>query len=314
MLLCPRPLNHSLGLSVCAGRARPSDAFSTPADSFKVAAIAINAASAEFVNGTKADLANGKWVELRGTLDLTSGAISASSVTFRKLEAGKVDVSLKGAIMDFVDLGHFKVRGVPVTTDANTVTNASCTARLAQGSLVSISGAVTGFTVLAKTIDCLVSADGVSIEGKGVVLTVDPVAKMFTVGGSLFSKVTLSYDATTEFAKGTSASDLKVGVQVEVKGSVAGGVVSVTRIGLAEVLSTSLGAGVAVLKTEGVASKVTLTGGLVSSFEIDGLAFTITGESTLRTLDGALVDGARIHVLFKKVGSTNVVLLVNTKH
>ncbi|HEX7441218.1 MAG TPA: DUF5666 domain-containing protein [Caldimonas sp.] len=282
--------------------------------SFKVAAIAINAASAEFVNGSKADLANGKWVELRGTLDLTSGAISASRVTFRKVEAGKVDVSLKGAITDFVDLAHFKVRGVPVTTDANTVTNASCSAPLAQGSLVSISGAVTGFTVLAKTIDCLASADGVSIEGKGVVLTVDPVAQTFTLGGSLFSKVTLSYDATTEFAAGTSASDLKVGVQVEVKGSVAGGVVSVTRIGLAEVLSSSPGAGVAVLETEGVASKVTLTGGVVSSFEIDGLVFTITGESTLRTLDGAFVDGARIHVLFKKVGPTNVVLLVNTKH
>ena len=56
-----------------------------------------------------------------------------------------------------------------------------------------------------------------------------------------------------------------------------------------------------------------MTNGAVSSFAIDGLTFAITTESTVRTLDGALVDGAEIHVLFKKVGGTNVVLLVNTK-
>jgi len=50
------------------------------------------------------------------------------------------------------------------------------------------------------------------------------------------------------------------------------------------------------------------------SFAIDGLSFAITTESIVRTLDGALVDGAQIRVLFKKASGTNVVLLVNTKH
>jgi len=282
--------------------------------SFKVAAISINAATATFVNGTKADLVNGKWVELRGTLDLTTGAVTATTVTFRKPETGNTDVSLKGAITDFVDLAHFKVRGVAVTTDGSTVTHPTCTAPLAQGTLVSISGAVSGFSVLAKTIDCLASAEGVSIEGKGIVVSVDPGAKTFTLGGDLFSKLTLSYGDATEFASGTTAANITVGTQLVINGSVTSGVVAVTRIGLADVLTTPPVPGIVVLETEGVASHVTLTGTAVSSFEIDGLAFTITTDSTVRTLDGGLVDGAKIHVLFKKVGNSNIVLLVNTKH
>jgi hypothetical protein len=281
--------------------------------SFKLGGIAINAASAEFINGAKTDLTNGKWVELRGTVDLTTGAITATRVTFRKVTAGSLEVSLKGAITDFVDSSHFKVRGVAVTTDSTTVTGASCTAPLAQGTLVSIGGTVSGLAVMAKTVDCLTSLEGLSIEGKGTIATIDPVAKTFTLGGTLFSKVSLSY-SSAEFEKGTTAADLKVGALVELKGNVTSGVVTVTRIGLADVPVNPPVAGIVVLEAGGVASHVTMTNGAVSSFAIDGLTFAITTESTVRTLDGALVDGAEIHVLFKKVSGTNVVLLVNTKH
>ena len=279
--------------------------------SFKVGGIAINAASAEFVNGAKTDLTNGKWVELRGTVDLTTGAVTANRVTFRQVAVGR-DVSLKGAITAFVDSAHFKVRGVAVTTDSSTVIGASCAAPLAQGSLVSIGGTVSGQAVLAKTVDCLTSVEGLSIEGEGTIATIDPVAKTFTLAGTLFSKVSLNFSGA-EFEKGTTAADLKLGALIELKGSVTAGVVTVTRIGLADVPVTPPVAGIVVLEAEGVASHVTLTNGAVSSFAIDGLTFAITTESTVRTLDGALVDGAEIHVLFKKVGGTNVVLLVNTK-
>ncbi len=280
--------------------------------SFKVGGIVVNAATAEFVNGVKADLANGKWVELRGTVDLTTGAIKATRVSFRKLEAGKPDVSLKGAITDFVDGAHFKVRGVAVTTDSATVTTA-CTAALAQGTLVSIGGGVANFTVLAKTVDCLNSPEGISLEGKGRITAVDPVAKTFKLDGTLFSSISLSY-AGAEFASGTSATSLTVGATVVVRGSVTAGVVTVTRIGLADELAMST-PGIIVLEAEGVASHVTFTGAVVTGFAIDGLTFGITTESVVRTLDGALIDGARIHVLFKKAASgANVVLLVNTKH
>ena len=281
--------------------------------SFKVGGIAINAAAAQFVNGTKTDLTNGKWLELRGSVDLATGVVTATTVTFRKEAAGALDVSLKGAITDFVDSAHFKVRGVAVTTDGTTVNGASCTAPLAQGSLVSIAGTVSGLAVLAKTVDCLTSLEGLAIEGKGTIATIDPVGKTFTLSGTLFSKVSLSYGGA-EFETGTIAADLKVGALVALKGSVSAGVVTVTRIGLADVPATPPAAGVVVLEAEGVASHVTLTNGAISSFSIDGLTFAITTESTVRTLDGALVNGAEIHVLFKKVSGSNVVLLVNTKH
>ena len=281
--------------------------------SFKVGGLAVGAAAAEFVNGVKADLANGKWVDLRGTVDLATGAITATRVAFRKPAAAVPDVTLKGAITDFVDATHFKVRGVVVTTDTTTVTAASCTAPLAQGTLVAVGGAVSGLAVKAKTVDCLASTEGLSIEGKGPIATIDTAAKTFTIAGPLFGKVTLSF-GNAEFAKGTTAADLKVGALVELKGSVASGVVTVTRIGLADVPVTPPTAGIAVLEARGVASHVTAaTGGSPASFAIDGLIFSITTESTVRTLDGALVDGAQIQVLFKKVGNTNVVLLVNTR-
>ncbi len=53
--------------------------------------------------------------------------------------------------------------------------------------------------------------------------------------------------------------------------------------------------------------------GTISSFADDGQTFAITSESTVRTLNGALIDDAAIRVLFKKVAGTNVVLLVNMK-
>lgn len=280
---------------------------------FKVGGIAVNASSAEFVNGAKTNLANGRWVELRGTADLSTGAIAATRVTFRSAAAIGLEVSLKGAITDFVDAAHFKVRGVAVTTDTTTVTGSSCTAPLAQGTLVSIGGAVSGMTVMAKTVACLTSLEGLSVEGKGTIATIDPVAKTFTIAGDLFSKVSLNYSAA-EFATGSTAVDLKVGALVKLKGTVTSGVVTVTRIGLADVPVTPPAAGIVVLESEGIASKVTKTNGTITSFAIDGLTFAITAESTVGTLDGALVDGAEIHVLFRKVAGTNVVLLVNTKH
>ena len=82
---------------------------------------------------------------------------------------------------------------------------------------MSIGGTFTGLAVLAKTVDCLTSLEGLSIEGKGTIATIDPVAKTFTLGGTLFSKVSLSYSGA-EFEKGTTAADLKVGALVELKG------------------------------------------------------------------------------------------------
>lgn len=144
----------------------------------------------------------------------------------------------------------------------------------------------------------------------------DSAAKTFTLAGELFRGLTLSYGDTTVFQTGKSAADLRIGTVVEVRGGVTGTAVAVARIGFAEVLQVNPGAGVTTLETEGIASHVTrgATGGSITSFAIDGASFILNAESQVRVLDGQLVDGAKIHVVFKKVGDVNVVLLVNTKH
>jgi hypothetical protein len=279
---------------------------------FKVGGITVNASSAEFAGGTKADLANGKWVHLRGTLDPVANTLTASRVVFHRKggDDDRNEVRLKGAITDFVDLANFKVRGVPVTTDSSTVTGASCTAPLGNGTLVSIKGAVSGFKVLAKTIECFTIADGVTLEAKGRIVTIDATARTFTLDGALLGGLTFSYGDGTEFRDGASAADLAVGVKLEVKGTVSGSTVTVTRIHLEDEVSSPVG--VNLFETEGIASGVTKSGEAFIGLVVNGLTFTMTPATVLVTRDGPLVDGAKVKVVFRKEGTSNIALLVRT--
>ena len=290
-----------------------SDCTPTCDASFKVGGIGIDASKATFVNGSKTDLANGRWVELRGTLDATTNTLVATQLRFRKIEVEHEEVKLRGAITDFVDLTNFKVRGVPVTTDASTVVGASCTAPLANGTLVALSGSVSGFKVLAKAIECFVSPDGFIIEGKGTVLTLSPDTKTFTLDGPLFAKLTLTYNDTTRFAEGKTAADLKVGAKLEVNGVVSGSTVSVTRIEFEDDAVPNPTLGIALFETKGIASKVTLVGGKLASLTVNGMDFTAAANIVVITHDGALADGAKVRVLFKKTDTGNVALLVKTE-
>ena len=281
--------------------------------SFKVGGISVDASTATFVNGGKADLANGRWVELRGTLDATTNTLVATRVVFRKLERLHEEVKLRGAITDFVDLTSFKVRGVPVTTDGSTTVGASCTSPLADGTLVAISGSVSGFKVLAKAIECFVSPDGFILEGKGKLLTLDPASKSFTLDGPLFSGLTLSWNDTTRFADGKTAADLAVGAELEINGVVSGAAVAVTRIEFEDDHDMpNPGPGIAIFETRGIASNVVKTDGKLASFTVNGLSFTAATNIVVLESDGPLVDGAKARVLFKKTSTGNVALLVKT--
>jgi hypothetical protein len=279
--------------------------------SFKVGGISVNASNASFVNGAKADLANGRWVELRGTLDATTNTLVATRVVFRKIDRPHEEVKLRGAITDFVDMSSFKVRGVPVTTDANTTIGASCPSPLANGTLVAIAGSVSGFKVLAKAIECFVSPDGFIVEGKGKVLTLNREAKTFTLDGALFANLTLAWNDTTRFADGKTAVDLAVGAELEVNGVVSGSVVTVTRIEFEDEMPNP-GPGIAVYQTEGIASNVVRSGSALVSFTVNGLDFSVAGTIIVIQHDGPLVDGVKVKVVFKKTDTGNVALLVRT--
>jgi Domain of unknown function (DUF5666) len=281
--------------------------------SFKVGGISVDASNATFVNGTKTDLANGRWVELRGTLDAATNKLVATKVVFRRLDRPHEEVKLRGAITDFVDMSSFKVRGVPVTTDGNTTIGASCTSPLGNGTLVALSGSVSGFKVLAKAIECFVSPDGFILEGKGQVLTLNPTTKTFTLDGPLFANLTLTWNDTTRFADGRTSADLAVGAALEVNGVVSGTAVSVTRIEFEDAVTNPI-PGTAIFETQGVASKVVFVGDKLDSFTVNGLDFKTSAATVVIPHDGAPADGVKLKVLFVKTTTGNLALLVRTDH
>ena len=275
---------------------------------FRVAGIGVDATTAEFKNGTKANLSNGKWVELRGSVN-ASGIYVATRVKFRHDDDDENDASLRGAVTDFVNMTNFKVRGVLVTTDVATQIGASCPSPLANTTLVQVKGSFVGLAVLARSITCFSSADGVTLEAKGTIATVDPTTKTFTLGADL-AGITLQWADTTEFPLNKTSADLQAGLKVHVKGNVAGSVLTVTRIRFDDDFVRP--PGVALFETEGVASKLTKLGDVVTALTVNGLVVTVNAQTKIVIQSGSLVDGARVEVVFKKEGGANVALLVRT--
>lgn len=281
------------------------------AGSFKVAGFSIDASTARFGNGNATDLANGRWVELRGRVDATSGVFIANEVRFRRGDDDRNDARLIGSIADFVDMQHFKVRGVSVTTDASTRFGALCPSPLANGTLVAITGSIADATVLAKRVECLAGADGVTIEGKGTIATVDATAKTFTLGSSFFGNLTLRWTDTTVFPEGKSAADLAAGLKVRVRGTVDGTSMTVARVWFDDDVPNP-NPGVTVYETEGVASSLVTTGGSVSAIQVNGLTIVVASTTVIELRDGPLVEGAKVKVVFVKQGGANVALFVRT--
>jgi Domain of unknown function (DUF5666) len=288
-----------------------TDCTATCDASFKVGGITVDASGAEFVNGSKADLVNGRWVALRGTLDTTTNTLVATRVVFHRIVVPHEEVKLRGAVTDFVDMANFKVRGVPVTTDTSTRFGASCTLPLANGTLVALSGSVDGFTVLAKAVECFTAIDGVVLEGKGKVLSVDSATKTFTLDGTLFAGLTLAYNDTTRFPSGKTAADIAVGGTVRVNGVVSGTVLTVTRVRFEDEMAHPA-PGVLLLETEGSASNVVFSNGVLAGLTVNGLDFTATAATIVSTQDGPLADGANVRVVFRKTDTGNLALFVRT--
>jgi hypothetical protein len=283
-----------------------SDCTPPCAASFKVGGLTIDASSARFSHGSAADLADGQWVELRGRVDAATGVFVATEVRFRQRDDERNDVRLIGAVTDFVDMGHFMVRGVAVGTDASTRFGPLCPATFSNGTLVAIWGSITNANVLAKRVECFSAMDGVTVEAKGTVASIDAPNQSFTLGGTLLGNLTLRWTDTTVFDAGKSGADIVVGAKLEVRGVVDGGVMTLTRVHF-EDDQVNPAPGVAAFETQGIASGVSANG-----LTVNGLAISITGLTVIDLRDGPLVDGAKVKVLFVKEGSVNRALYVRT--
>ncbi len=145
---------------------------------------------------------NGAWV-----------AISVNDGAEHPQDADHAEVD--GIVTSFTSTTSFSVDGLPV--DASKATFADGTSGLAQGAHVEVVGAVVNGVLVATVVKVETEHD-MEVQGlevKGSITAVDTVKSTFVVHG-----VTVSYAGTVKFDGGT-ASDLKLGAQVEVKGSLA---------------------------------------------------------------------------------------------
>ncbi|MGE5337850.1 MAG: DUF5666 domain-containing protein [Gemmatimonadota bacterium] len=145
---------------------------------------------------------NGAWV-----------AISVSDGAEHPHDADHAEVD--GIVTSFTSTTAFSVDGLPV--DASQATFANGTSGLAQGAHVEVVGAVVNGVLVATVVKVETEQDmeAQGLEVKGSITSVDTVKSTFVVHG-----VTVSFAGSVNFDGGT-ASDLKVGAQVEVKGSLA---------------------------------------------------------------------------------------------
>jgi hypothetical protein len=126
------------------------------AKTFKVDGVDVDAARAQFDNGTLGDLANGRRVRVAGTF--AASKVTAERIKFVR-DQGDAKVELTGVITDYVSPSSFKVRGVPIDASAPTVEFKNGTPNnLANGVLVKIEGNA-GSTVSPSELEFVTAND-----------------------------------------------------------------------------------------------------------------------------------------------------------
>jgi len=180
------------------------------------------------VTSLPANLANGLLVRVRLQTTPVAGAFVAT-----RIEAAAPNVEdaneaeIEGSITAFTSSASFSVNGIPV--DASKATFPNGTAGVVLGAQVEVHCASSNGVVSATTVKVETHGDRLAegFELHGAITAVDATAKTFVLRG-----VTVSYGATTvEFRKGT-ATQLAVGVQLEVRGTLTadGTMLQATRI------------------------------------------------------------------------------------
>ncbi|WP_374602563.1 DUF5666 domain-containing protein [Niveibacterium sp.] len=194
---------------------------------FKLAGVSVDAKTATFEKGTVADLANGRAVRVEGTW--TAGKVVASKVKFVRDE-GDAEVSLTGAITDFVSVSSFKVRGVPV--DASTATLSGGTVdNLANGVLVKIEGAYDAGVVKATSLTFSTTPDGGKRTFPGKVNSYNATTGNFRLSGfDMIFHVTDTTVYTNANGSAASVDDLANGKRILVRGSFNAGVLVVSEV------------------------------------------------------------------------------------
>lgn len=221
--------------------------------SFLVGNQRVDASRAVFENGTAATLGNGQRVEVRGVL--SSGVLVASRVELKRARsddgtgvatgtppppttppttpppATATAYEATGSISNFVSPSSFTLSGTTIDASAASFRNGSA-ADLRNGVIVEVKGTQSGGIVRASSVEIKTvpstppasnqPADGTEFEAAGAVSGFVSIAA-FSLGSA-------SIDASGASFERGSASDLRNGVNVEVRGAWRAGKVIATRV------------------------------------------------------------------------------------
>lgn len=253
------------------------------AANFLVAGVKIDASAAKFENGSATDLLNGAAVRIKGSLK--DGVLMAVAVEFKgKSGAESGQVSVKGAITDFVSISSFKLRGQ--TIDATGATfEGGAASDLGNGALIQLKAQIVNGQIKATAIKFLAhETHGAPLALQGKIQAFNATAKTFSIAGTSMKLV----DAT-EYVKGTGA-DVANDKFVEVRTVKSASGWEVKRLEFKD-------ASLIPLFLRGIASDVTATG-----FKLAGVAIAINASTEFeRGTSASLVDGMQVAVKARKL-------------
>jgi len=249
--------------------------------------------STRFTWGTPSDVVDGRTMHVRGTFDASSGTLVATAVAVRLRDPGAGAITLLGTVSEFASSSgetHFRVRGVPVSTDGNTVVAAGCS--IDDGRLVGVLGHIVGSSVLATRIDCPALAVGTVVDAYGAIQALDAMAQSFRLDlGPVASLATLQWDGNTVFGNGITPATIANGQYVGVRGVyLGGGRFLLLRVILDDTPPTSPTGGV-VFRTFGIAHHITTT-----SLVAGGIPMAIVPGVTM--LQPGVVNGSVVRAWF----------------
>ncbi len=241
--------------------------------------------------GSAPPYVNGQYVEVSGTADPVTGVIAATQVHLRA--AGDADADITGTVFDPVTVGGnttFLLRGVPVQP-GTPVCNG-----WVEGTPVHMKGllnAGNGGGLVATSTSCPTGIEGMVVELRGLVGSLDGAAGTFTVADALRT-LPVTYDPLTVVADNATLS-LANGAYVVVVGKVHNGVLKARRVRL----TTQLPAGQH--EVEGIAYLDRGTGAL----EVDGLSISYTASVVQKAgVVTVLKSGHRVRVRFTVSGTS----------
>ena len=188
---------------------------------FRVAGVDVDFTTATFVNGMKADLAEGQVVRVRGSG--AGGILRATEVALIR-DASQAKVEITGLVSDFLSQASFRIRGTLIDASGTTAQFVNGGAlNLTDGVLLKVEGGVSNGVLRPTRVEFLTGADSRTQDFLGLVSDYQPGTGSFSLLGAAMQ---LSAAATFEISGGATAqrADFSNGMLVRVHGAFQAGI------------------------------------------------------------------------------------------